>query len=53
MEGLTTLSAPFFWHHSVYIVTIAAPSSRLEGKLEPVARKLVDVCARLEMKPGR
>jgi len=53
MEGLTTLSAPFLWHQSVYIVTIAAPSSRLEGKLETTARRLVDVCTRLEMKTGR
>jgi DNA-binding IclR family transcriptional regulator len=50
MDGLTTLSAPFLWYHSVYIVTIAAPSSRLEGKLEEMGRKLLDVCAKLEMK---
>jgi DNA-binding IclR family transcriptional regulator len=50
MDGLTTLSAPFFWYHSVYIVTLAAPSSRLEGKLEQMGRKLLDVCAKLEMK---
>jgi DNA-binding IclR family transcriptional regulator len=50
MDGLTTLSAPFVWYHSVYIVTIAAPTSRLEGKLELIARKLLDVCAKLEMK---
>jgi DNA-binding IclR family transcriptional regulator len=53
MDGLTTLSAPFVWYHSVYIVTIAAPSSRLEGKLEEMGRKLLDVCATLEMKTGR
>jgi len=53
MDGLTTLSASFLWHQSVYIVTIAAPSARLEGRLEPTARKLLEVCARLEMKPGR
>jgi len=53
MDGLTTLSAPFMWHHSVYIVTIASPSSRLEGKLEATARKLLEVCMRLEMKAGR
>jgi len=53
MDGLTTLSAPFAWYHSVYIVTIAAPSSRLEGKLDLISRKLLDVCARLEMKTGK
>ncbi len=53
MDGLTTLSAPFLWHQSVYIVTIAAPSPRLEGRLERTARKLVEVCARLEMRAGR
>jgi DNA-binding IclR family transcriptional regulator len=53
MDGLTTLSAPFVWHHSVYIVTLAAPSSRLEGKVEQMGRKLLDVCAKLEMKTGK
>ncbi len=53
MDGLTALSAPFRWHQSVYIVTIAAPSSRLEGRLEQTARKLQAVCARLEMKAAR
>jgi len=53
MDGLTTLSAPFVWYHSVYIVTIAAPSSRLEGKLEQMGRKLLDVCAKLEMKSAK
>jgi DNA-binding IclR family transcriptional regulator len=53
MDGLTTLSAPFLWYHSVYIVTLAAPSSRLEGKLELMAGKLLDVCAKLEMKTGK
>jgi DNA-binding IclR family transcriptional regulator len=53
MDGLTTLSAPFLWHQSVYIVTIAAPTSRLDSKLDSVAQKLLAVCARLEMKNGR
>jgi DNA-binding IclR family transcriptional regulator len=50
MEGLTTLSAPFTWQRSLYIVTIAAPSSRLENRMEAAAAGLLDTCRRLEMR---
>jgi DNA-binding IclR family transcriptional regulator len=50
MEGLTTLSAPFTWQRSLYIVTIAAPSSRLEHRMEVAAAGLLDTCRRLEMR---
>jgi len=50
MEGLTTISAPFTWQRSLYIVTIAAPSSRLENRMEEAATGLLDTCRRLEMR---
>ncbi len=52
LHGLTTLSAPFVWQQSLYIVTIAGPGSRLDGKLEEASAKLLEVCRKLEMKPG-
>jgi DNA-binding IclR family transcriptional regulator len=53
MEGLTTISAPLTWQQSLYIVTIAAPSSRLEHRLEEACARLLEVCRKLEMKPPR
>jgi len=50
LEGLTTISAPFYWQHSLYIVTIAAPSSRLDDRIAEAASRLLEVCSRLEMK---
>lgn len=50
LEGLTTISAPFLWQHSLYIVTIAAPSSRLDERITEAASRLLEVCSRLEMK---
>jgi DNA-binding IclR family transcriptional regulator len=50
MEGLTTLSAPFTWQRSLYIVTIAAPSSRLENRMDVAASRLLETCRRLEMR---
>jgi DNA-binding IclR family transcriptional regulator len=52
IEGLTTISAAFRWQHSLYIVTIAAPTSRIEKRVDEAARLLLDVCRRLEMKPA-
>jgi DNA-binding IclR family transcriptional regulator len=51
LTGVATISATFRWSASVYIVTIAGPSSRLEQKLKTAADLLIDVCHRLEMHP--
>jgi DNA-binding IclR family transcriptional regulator len=45
--GVTTLSARFLWTSTVYIVTIAGPSSRLDPHLEMAAASLVEVCRQL------
>jgi DNA-binding IclR family transcriptional regulator len=48
-EGdLITLSASFRWSASLYIVTIAAPSSRFKLKLEEATSMLTNVCKLLE-----
>src|SRR5450432_1258897 len=49
-NGVTTLSSPFAWNGSTYIVTIAGPTSRIEPRLERMARLLVGACGRLEMR---
>ncbi len=46
-EGLTTISARFVWTSSVYIVTVAGPSSRVAPKLERAAELIVNVCSLL------
>jgi len=48
LSGVTTISVPFGWNASVYIVTVAGPSSRLDRRLEAAAALLTDVCSRLE-----
>ncbi len=53
VDGLTTISASFTWQRSVYIVTIAGPTPRLEPRLADAGARLVEVCRRLEMKTGR
>jgi DNA-binding IclR family transcriptional regulator len=50
-DGVTTISAPFRWNGAVYIVTVAGPSSRLDGQLERAAGLVTAVCATLEMRP--
>jgi len=50
IDGLTTISAPFHWQQSLYVVTIAAPTARLETRVEEVSTKLLAVCQSLEMK---
>jgi len=49
LTSVTTISVPFRWNRSVYIATIAGPSSRLDQKLETAVSLLVDICRRLEM----
>jgi DNA-binding IclR family transcriptional regulator len=49
-KGVVTLSAPFAWNDAVYIITIAGPASRLANRMEWAAGKLVEACAKLEMR---
>jgi DNA-binding IclR family transcriptional regulator len=49
LSGVTTVSARFNWNSSVYIVTIAGPSSRLDQKLEKTVDLLTKTCQLLEM----
>ena len=51
LDGVTTISAPFRWNSSVYIVTIAGPSSRLDQKLANASELLTNICQLLEMRP--
>jgi DNA-binding IclR family transcriptional regulator len=51
MDGVTTLSARFFWISTIYIITIAGPSSRLASKVEAAAERLVGACKMLEVSP--
>jgi DNA-binding IclR family transcriptional regulator len=53
IDGLTTISAPFTWQQSLYIVTIAAPTSRFQSRIPEAAAKLMEVCRKLEMKTLR
>jgi DNA-binding IclR family transcriptional regulator len=50
IEGLTTITAPFHWQQSLYLVTIAAPTSRLEHRMAEATTKLLETCRKLEMK---
>jgi len=50
IEGLTTISAPFWWQRSMFVVTVAGPASRLDGRVEELGRMVVEVCRKLEMK---
>jgi DNA-binding IclR family transcriptional regulator len=52
VEGVTTLSATFNWHVSVYIVTVAGPTARLTPKLDLAGRSLVALCRQLDMRTG-
>lgn len=51
IEGVTTLSAAFQWNAAVYIVTVAAPSARLDPRLEQVAGMVRNIATMLEMQP--
>ena len=52
LEGVTTLSSTFTWNNSLYIITVAGPSPRMESKLDWAAKMLVDLCRRIEMRTG-
>ena len=49
-SGVTTLSAPFRWSGALYIVTIAGPAPRLQGRMEWAAAQLLEACQTLEMR---
>lgn len=51
VPGGTTISATFRWNRSIFIVTVAGPSSRIEASLDDVAVRLLDTCRDLE-NPG-
>ena len=48
VEDATTVSAKFTWNGSVYIVTIAGPTSRMAAKLDQAAKLAVQACASLD-----
>lgn len=48
----TTLSAPFTWNRSVFIITMAGPTFMVEPQLEMIAQALLDTCRRLEAPGG-
>jgi DNA-binding IclR family transcriptional regulator len=50
-EGVTTMSARFLWISTLYIVTIAGPTSRMAAKLDTAAELLTSVCKLLELSP--
>ena len=52
LNGVTTISATLKWNSSIYIVTVAGPSSRLDQKLQNTVDLLIQTCQRLEMQPG-
>jgi DNA-binding IclR family transcriptional regulator len=52
VEGVTTLASPFRWRDSLYIVSVAGPTLRIEPKLAQAAELLLDACRQLEMRAG-
>jgi DNA-binding IclR family transcriptional regulator len=46
-DDATTVSSLFRWHGADYIVTIAGPTSRMEGKLDQATRLVKDTCRAL------
>jgi len=53
IDDLMAITAPFTWMQSLYLVTVVAPTARLESRIEYAALKLLEVCRKLEMKPVR
>jgi DNA-binding IclR family transcriptional regulator len=47
-EGVTTVSGVFIWNSSIYIVTVAGPSARLDQKLDNTVNQLMSACRFLE-----
>jgi IclR family acetate operon transcriptional repressor len=52
LNGVTTISATLKWNSSIYIVTVAGPSSRLDQKLQKTVDLLIQTCQHLEMQSG-
>ena len=50
LEDVTTLSGTFSWNGSLYIITIAGPSTRLLHRLDLASKLLVEICAKMEMR---
>jgi len=50
IDGLTTISAPFSWQRSAFIVTVAGPAARVDGRIEELGGMVMGVCRKLEMK---
>ena len=48
-EGITTVSGTFRWNASVYIVTVAGPSVRVDPKIETAAALITGLCSRIEV----
>jgi len=52
LEEVTTISASFRWNASVYIVTVAGPSSRLDRRFDQATDMIASVRQLLEMRAG-
>jgi len=50
VDGVTSLASRFKWRDSLYIISMAGPTTRIEPKLTWAAQLLMDVCKRLEMR---
>ncbi len=50
IDGLTTISVPVRWQKSQYILTLAAPSARLDSRIDDTAATLRTAGQKLEMK---
>jgi DNA-binding IclR family transcriptional regulator len=50
LDEVTTISASFRWNSSVYIVTIAGPSSRLDKRIDEAVAMITNVRLLLEMR---
>jgi DNA-binding IclR family transcriptional regulator len=50
IDEVTTISAPFHWQKSMYVVTVVAPASRLDARLEGTGAMLLETCRKLEMR---
>jgi len=48
VPGATTLSCSFVWNRSIFIVTVAGPTFRMEPKFDEVVAELVATCQALE-----
>jgi DNA-binding IclR family transcriptional regulator len=51
VPGGTTISATFQWNRSLFVVTVAGPTGRMEASLDDVVARLLDACRDLE-NPG-